>query len=286
MRLQELANKLDEEFDFPNSSENLLEWAISEDNERFIESGFLARKTGLMTLNSGEIEKVYTAVFVSENVVNSVAEESKCLIITHHNFDYHEDERGLVPIKAQLFRKLKETGNSIYVAHAPLDTHEVYGTSISLSELCGVKVEKLFFDYFGSPVGVIGHIDPRDLKVFAEHVKRCLARPYVTVVACSNVVEEVAVVAGSGDLPELLQEVYDSGCDTLLTGTVEHRWSDPFVQEGNRKFHELNRTLRLNLIGGTHFATERPAMIKVTELIRCYGVDCSYCEDQELLNAV
>ncbi|HQT92988.1 MAG TPA: Nif3-like dinuclear metal center hexameric protein [Candidatus Kryptobacter bacterium] len=269
-----------------SNRENLLEWAITEENEQFVGSDFLGRKTGLMTFNSDEIKKVYTAVFVSENVVNRVAKESECLILTHHNFDYYEDGRGLLPIRAQLFRKLKETGNSIYVAHAPLDTHKVYGTSISLSELCGVKVDKLFFDYHGSPVGVIGHIDACEFSSFAEHVRSRLSRPYVTLVECSARVEKVAVAAGGGDLPELLQEVYDNGCDTLLTGTVEHRWLNPIVQQGNKKFHELNRRLKRNLIGGTHYATERPAMIKVTELICNYGIDCSYCEDQGLLNAI
>jgi putative NIF3 family GTP cyclohydrolase 1 type 2 len=286
MKLLEIANRLDTEFDFLSNPENLLEWAITEENEPFIWSDFLSRKTGLMTANSSEINKVYTAVFISENVVNRVAKESNCLILTHHNFDYYEDERGLLPIRAQLFRQLKETGNSIYVAHAPLDTHKVYGTSVSLSELCGVKVDKLFFDYFGSPVGVIGHIDPRDLHGFAEHVRHCLSRPYVTVIGNTDKVEKVAVVGGGGDLPEVLQDAFEFGCDTLLTGTVEHRWAIPIVQEGNKKFHELNKALKLNLIGGTHYATERPAMMKVVELIRNYGVECNYCEDQELLTAV
>jgi hypothetical protein len=70
-----------------------------------------------------------------------------------------------------------------------------------------------------------------------------------------------------------------------LTGTVEHRWSIPFVQEFNRKFHELNSRLKRNLIGGTHFGTERPAMVYVTELFEEYGIECQYCEDEELLMA-
>jgi putative NIF3 family GTP cyclohydrolase 1 type 2 len=286
MRLLEVANRLDTEFDFSNNSENLLEWAITEKNERFMWSDFLARKTGLMTVNSSEVNKVYTAVFITEDVVNQVAKERGCLVVTHHNFDYHEDERGLTPIGDGLLRTLKESCTSVYVAHAPLDTHKIYGTSISLAELCGVRVDKMFFDYFGSPVGVIGHIDALDLNGFAEHVRQCILRPYVTVIGNTDRVEKVAVVGGGGDMPEVLQDAFESGCDTLLTGTVEHRWAVPFAQEGNRRFHELNKTLRLNLIGGTHYATERPAMVKVTELIRSYGIDCHYCEDQKLLNAI
>jgi hypothetical protein len=72
----------------------------------------------------------------------------------------------------------------------------------------------------------------------------------------------------------------------LLTGTVENRFAVPVLQQLNKQFHELNTKLKLNLIGGTHFGTERPAMIRVVELFKEYGVPCTYCEDEDLLNAV
>ena len=47
----------------------------------------------------------------------------------------------------------------------------------------------------------------------------------------------------------------------------EYMWKmRPYIQEGNKKFHELNKKLKLNLIGGTHYGTERPAMIYISEL--------------------
>jgi hypothetical protein len=70
----------------------------------------------------------------------------------------------------------------------------------------------------------------------------------------------------------------------LLTGTVEHRWAVPFIQEGNRQFHELNKKLKINLIGGSHYGTERPAMIKFTEYITQLGIECRYIEYNILIN--
>jgi putative NIF3 family GTP cyclohydrolase 1 type 2 len=49
---------------------------------------------------------------------------------------------------------------------------------------------------------------------------------------------------------------------------------------------EDERGLKLNLIGGTHYGTERPAMIRVVEMFRQYEVPCDYCEDEGLLNAL
>jgi hypothetical protein len=75
------------------------------------------------------------------------------------------------------------------------------------------------------------------------------------------------------------------GCDTLVTGTVEHRWQPPSIQDVNRAFHKLNEELELNLIGGTYFGTERPAMIEATKLFNDLDVASEYLEDDELLCA-
>ncbi len=286
MKLKNLREVLDKEFNILNNRENLLDFAITDENKKFINDDFLERKTGLMIKGSDEIKKVYSVVFITDEVLNKICNENNCLIFTHHHFDYYEDERGLQPVSKKQISKIIEAGNSIYVAHAALDTHPQFGTSISLAELCGIKVEKLFFDYFGAPAALIGTIDPIDFSSFAETIRKKLQRPYLTLNKFHNVVNKIGVAAGGGDIPELLQYVYDDDCDTLLTGTIENRWDIPFVQEANKKFHELNSDLKINLIGGTHYGTERPAMINIKKLFNKIGIDCEFCEDENLLNEV
>lgn len=283
MQLELLRIILDKAFDLVSNAENLLDFAVTDENRKFFYPAFLERNTGLMTFNAEEIKKVYTTVFITDHVIEKISKEKNNLILTHHHFDYYEDERGLQPIRPEILAILKKTGNSIYVAHAPLDTHKKFGTSVSLAEICNIKIDTLFFDYFGAPTALTGHIDKTDFYQFAERVKLAIKRPQLTLYKHIDYVERIAVVAGGGDMPEMLQQVYDFGCDTLLTGTVENRWAVPFMQEGNRKFHELNTILKRNLIGGTHYATERPAMIKMVDFFRNYGMDCEYCEDEELL---
>jgi putative NIF3 family GTP cyclohydrolase 1 type 2 len=284
MNIETIKGLLDKEFDIRNHKENLVEFAVTDSNKKFIHTDFLANKSGLMILNSTEIQKVYTTVFITDNVIEKIKDEKNCLLLTHHHFDYYEDERGLQAIRPDLFETLKQSMNSIYVAHAPLDTHDIYGTSVSLAELCSMKIENRFYDYFGAPTAVIGRIEKTDFDIFSESVKGAIQRPYLTLHKHRDSVEKIAVVAGGGDMPDILQQAFDLGCDTLFTGTVEHRWAIPFAQESNKRFHELNKTLKMNLIGGTHYATERPAMIKIVELIRSFGLKCEFCEDEELLN--
>lgn len=286
MDIFEIAGKLDKEFNIPNHSEDLVVWAVTEDNKSFINSNFLDKKTGLFTMNSDVIDKVYTTVFITDEIVNVISKEKNCLIITHHNFDYYEDKRGAIPIRYELLEKLKNTNNSIYVAHAPLDTHKKFGTSISLAALCNIEVEEFFYDYFGAPTALIGKVKRIKFEDFTSDIRAKLKRPYLTEINNKDYIEKIAVIGGGGDEPEILQFAFDKGCDTILTGTIEHRWALPFIQNSNKKFHELNEELRLNLIGGTHYATERPAMMNLVELIRSFKIECEYCEDITLLNAI
>jgi len=284
MKLSDLAKILDDEFCIIKNDENLTEFAVFDGNKNFINNDFIQHKTALMTENSKDIEIVLTSVFITDEVVKKACNYKNALLVTHHNFDYFEDERGLQPIKSEYLKELQKSSISIYVAHAPLDTHQIYGTSKCLAELCGIAIEKYFYDYYGAPTALIGHINKASFEVFSDFIQKKLERPVLTLEKNKDYVEKIAVVAGGGDLPDLLQQVYDYGCDTLLTGTVEHRWAVPFIQEGNRQFHELNKKLKINLIGGSHYGTERPAMIKFTEYITQLCIECRYIEDNILLN--
>ena len=285
MKLSTLTSKLDLEFRVAENTEDLVEWAVTESNRSFVFPAFLERRTGLMLQGDDTVQKVYTAVFVSDRVVEKILQERNCLLFTHHHFNYYEDERGLQPIAPETLETLRWAGHSVYVVHAPLDTHVKYGTSIALARLTGIAVEHLFYDYFGAPTALVGCITKTGFQDFASIVRQKLQRPRLTLQQHRSTVEKVAAVAGGGDIPDLLQCAYDAGCDTLLMGTVENRWAVPSFQELNRKFHELNAILKLNLIGGTHFGTERPAMLAVTELFETYGISCEYCEDELLLEA-
>jgi len=286
MKTDDLVSRLDEAFGIAACEEDLQEFAVVGDNRHLLNPEFLEGKTGLMLRSSQTVERVFTAVFISAGVVGKILEYPNSLIFTHHHFDYFEDERGLKSIPPGVLESLRDKGVSIYVAHAPLDGHHVYGTSLALAHLCGIEPEERFYDYFGAPVALFGRIERTDFESFAESVRTRLERPILTLQKHRPHVERLAVVAGGGDLPDLLQMAHNHGCDTLLTGTVENRFAVPVLQDLNKQFHELNAKLKLNLIGGTHYGTERPAMIRVVEMFKAYDVPCVYSEDEDLLNAV
>jgi hypothetical protein len=54
----------------------------------------------------------------------------------------------------------------------------------------------------------------------------------------------------------MMQEAIDRGCDTYLTGDFRGRHGGPWAEEHRPKFHAFVESAPINLIGGSHFATE------------------------------
>jgi putative NIF3 family GTP cyclohydrolase 1 type 2 len=284
--LKGIVAELDREFDALAGREDLVQWAVTEENCRWINPTFLKQKTGLVIVGVEKIHTVRTAVFVGDRIVQKLSHEPPCLLLAHHHFNWFEDERGLQPVSAGQIQTLSKQGHSVYVSHAPLDTHPVYGTSVALAAEIGITPSERFYEYFGVPTGVIGEVAEQDVQTFAEHVRKCLLRPRVDVIQHSPRVRKVAVVAGGGDLPDVLQEAHSLGADTMLLGTLVNRWAVRGVQEAHKEFLRLNEKLKLNLIGGSHFGTERPAMVRLVQFFEQKGIPCQYCEDEELLSAL
>lgn len=287
MNLERLTEILDAEFSVTKCQEDIVGWSVTSENKPLLNPAFLEKQSGLFLKSSVTVEKVYTAVFITDYIVEKISrQKGNNLIFTHHHFNYHEDHRGLVPTSASTLNKLKQNLTSIFVAHGPLDHHKKYGTSISLAKLISLEVDHMFFDYFGEPVALVAHVEKTPFDSFAENVRQRLGRPVLTLENNNGFVEKIAIAAGGGDMADILQEAKDLGADTYLTGTIEHRWDHPLIRENNTKFHELNKHLKLNLIDGTHFGTERPAMISVVEYFKDIEIDTEYCEDEVLLHAI
>lgn len=224
MNIKDLVKKLDDEFFKTKILEDNTVWSITEKTKRYINDDFINKSTGLMLNSSSIVEKVFTTVFVTNEIVDKICESKNSLLFTHHNFDY-----------------------------------------------------------FGSPTALVGKIPKEAIENFIEKARISLQRKTLTIEKHRENIERVAIVAGGGDEPDILQQAYDLGCDTFISGTIENKWGIPFIQENNKKFRELNKLLKLNLIGGTHYGTERFAMMKVVEYFKELGLSTTYIEDEELL---
>jgi len=285
MQLDDLVRKFDDEFFMTKVIEDHTAWSMTDKTKEYANEDFINKSTGLMFRFNNSVAKVFTTVFVTNEIIDKICDIENSLLFTHHHFNYYEDERGLMPISLEQIERLKNAHISLYVAHAGLDTHQQYGTSISLAGVIDIHIDKYFFDYFGSPAALIGSVPPKSFNDFIEKAKLGMQRKTLTIEKHRENVARVAVVAGGGDEPEILEQAYNLGCDTYIGGTIENKWALPFVQESNKKFRELNKSLKLNLIGGTHYGTERFAMMKVLDYFKQLGLTASFVEDDSLFTA-
>jgi putative NIF3 family GTP cyclohydrolase 1 type 2 len=186
------------------------------------------------------------------------------LLITHHPSWDHVDLQH-APRKRAL---LREHGISQYAAHSALDGAESISNSDLVATRAGIRVERRFLPYFGGFAGVVGQTEG----TFESLVQRLKTLLSVPIQSWKNTERfgVVAVAAGRADNPTFLEEARAAGADTYVTG------------EGNLSTKLYARESEMNLVFGTHYATE---MFGVQELGRLleqrFGLSWSFIPEAE-----
>jgi len=278
----QIVDLLDREFRVREVGDaGLVEHALSDISRARATEAFLNEKSGLMFDFARTIDKVYCVVFTTAEVFEHLLAiaDGPSLVLTHHPLDYHEDARGFGSFPQDYLTKLEEREIAVYAIHTPLDTGLNICVSKSLAERLALSDMVPFWGQNGGHLGVIGSVQSADLGAIAEHVSRSLG--IGTVDVFDNDAEEgsTAVVAGGGDQPEILKKAKELGCTTYITGTVVHRWAFEPVQRANERFHALAKELRINLIGASHYHTEKCAVQDVAALLRSNGFEAEFLDD-------
>jgi putative NIF3 family GTP cyclohydrolase 1 type 2 len=189
------------------------------------------------------VSKFAVAVNTSLMTIVGAAKCGAQLLVVHHTswpgIDLHLHDEKMAALAA--------AGVSLYAAHASLDcAGRGVGNGWVLAEALGVDVDRTFGAYQGGDAGVIGShsstlagliaASSRALGVQVEaheHAKTCA---------------RVAVITGAGGQTSWLDEARSLGADTYLTG------------EGSMYTRMFARETGMNLIFGTHHATEAPGI--------------------------
>ena len=80
---------------------------------------------------------------------------------------------------------------------------------------------------------------------------------------------KIAIVAGGGNSVEILQEVSDLGVNTFVTGVT-------ILNKHSQEAHDFAKTNRINILGGTHYSTEKFACIEMCKYFRKLGLSCKF----------
>lgn len=280
MNTQELYQKLDQDFQLDKLTDD---WKEMEFNE-YISDNFKKRYMGLVLDNLKEVNKVYTAVFPEDKVLNKIVSsgEKDILLFTHHPMIWDISNPPVFKsIPKNYLKKFKENRISLYNLHVPLDKNGRYSTSMRFAQALDIIPEGEFGEYFSVMAGITGRIKCRTVEELAEKVRSVVGHkvkiwPYGSQEIKSG---KVAVGAG-GNFPEEIGEIAGLGINTFVTGiTRPTKGYFPSLE-----FHRLAEENRINIIGATHYSTEKFACMAMVEYFEKLGLPAEFIPGEPDLN--
>jgi putative NIF3 family GTP cyclohydrolase 1 type 2 len=250
----------------------------TESIKEYLTEQYQQRSIGLMCDFTSEINHVYTAVFLSREVMEKILKNPKenSILFVHHpaNWDLKQAPNVFEQIDPELVKQFKEKKISIYNLHGPLDNYSDYSTSVTLAKKLGVKIEKPFAPYLGTLCGVFGKIDLETIQELKERFEKVVNHK----VSLYNYGDEniknnkVAVIGGGGNSLDLTKWVAEEGVKTFVTGiTVKNQRSE--------EAHNYLQQNKINMLGGTHYSTEKFACMSMVDYFKQLGLSAEFVEE-------
>jgi len=283
MKAAQLYKKLEKDFITSALSDDWVRYM--EPVQDFLSDNFKKRSMGLVCDFAQEIRKVYTAVFPSPRVMKEILakNETDIMLFVHHPsiWDIRKAPGVWQQMDRNLLEQFKERRISIYNLHVPLDNYGEYSTSVSLAKVLEIEIKKPFAPYFGALCGVFGKtkfFTVRELKEKFESVVGHKTSLY------QNGTDEikdktVAIIAGGGNSIDMLEEVAKEGVNTFITGIA-------VKNDHSKKAHDYTKENKINILGGTHYSTEKFACMAMCQYFLKLGLFAEFIEDKPVIEDI
>ncbi|MEG1256847.1 Nif3-like dinuclear metal center hexameric protein [Clostridium sp.] len=276
MKAVELYNYLERDFITKELCDN---WAMfMGEIDEYITMNFRERSMGLVCDFTNEINKVYTSVFPTEDVMQRIINENAkdAMLFLHHPSIWDiRGKKSFYQMNKDLLEKFKKNKISIYILHVPLDNYGEYSTSKTLADVLNIEIEKPFKSYCGALSGVIGKTKCKTVEELNCNFSSVLGHDTKLYEYGDNTIRNgrVAIVAGGGNSKETFNDMIEDDLNVLITG----------VSVNNPKFsevHELEKRNYINVLGGTHYSTEKFACQKMCTYFEQLGLESSFIEGE------
>ena len=274
MRAIELYNYLERDFIFNGLNDD---WArFMGEVENYLSINFKERSMGLVCDFADEINKVYTAVFPTEEIMQKVIDDgiTDAMLFLHHPSIWDiRRTKSFYQMNKALLEKFKQNRISIYNLHVPLDNFSEYSTSKTLADALDIEIEKPFKEYCGSLSGVIGKTKCKTVEELHSKFSKVLGHDTELYLYGDNHIEneKVAIVAGGGNNKDTVYEMLENNVNVLITGISVNN-------ESYSEVHELEQKNCINVLGGTHYSTEKFACQRMCDYFEKLGLVSSFIE--------
>jgi putative NIF3 family GTP cyclohydrolase 1 type 2 len=276
MKAIDLYNHLEKDFICEGLSD---EWAkFMLELEDYISTNFKERSMGLVCDFTEEINKVYSAVFPTVDIMQKIIDDGTkdAMLFLHHPSIWDiRRPKPFYQMDKSLVEKFKENRISIYNLHVPLDNFSEYSTSKTLAEVLDIEIEKPFKLYCGALSGVIGKTKCKSLEELHNKFSQVLGhKTSLYLYGDSNIKDgRIAIVAGGGNNKATASEMIENNVKVLITGISVNNSSYSEV-------HEYEQRIGINVLGGTHYSTEKFACQKMCTYFKKLGLVSTFIEGE------
>jgi len=240
-----------------------------------VTENFKKRWMGLLFDSGSDLNIVYTAVFPSDKVMKEILDKDAkdAVLFTHHGatWDIREAPHVFKDIDRKLLEEFKRRNISIYTLHVPLDDFGPYSTTVTFSKEIGVIPESTFAPYFGTMCGVFGETKARTVEDLKKDIEKSVGHEVSLYPYGKKEIKEgvVGVVAGGG--LEFVSEV-EGRANVFVTGIT-------LKSDYSKKNHDFAKEKKINIIGATHYSSEKFACIEMTDYFKKKGLLSEFIED-------
>jgi putative NIF3 family GTP cyclohydrolase 1 type 2 len=276
MKAKDLYNQLDNDFIKPGLTDDWFKYMP--ELEPYFCDNFKSTNMGLVCDFTETVNSVITAVFPSEKILrNLINNHEKAMLFVHHAsiWDLKKSPVGFYNMDASLLEMLREKHISIYCIHVPLDNFSEYSTSKTLAEALDIEIVKPFVKYGGGLCGVIGKTQYKTVNELQIKYSEAVRHETKLYLYGGNSIQDniVAVCAGGGNDINVVEELILNNIKTLITGIT-------LKNDNSAATHDLEQKNHINIIGGTHYSSEKFACIAMCKYFSKLGLFSEFIEDE------
>lgn len=217
--------------------------------------------------DTGPVEHVAFAVDAAATTMDAARDVDADLLVAHHGMVWDGLDR-VTGATYDRIERLVQGELALYVAHLPLDGHQVLGNAAQLATRLALRETEPFGEMGPEYIGQRGRLtEPVALGDLTGQLADDLptdGRGVQTLPFGPDGIEDVAIVTGSGT--DWLDEAATVGADVLITG------------EGKQAVYHQAKEAGMNVVLAGHYATETGGVKALQSLVEDWGVETTFID--------
>lgn len=235
-------------------------------------------KIGIQYDNAQEIKAVYISTFADLEVIENLIEwgVEDAMLFTHHPLPQREGPSyGSKEIPEILLLKMKAQRISLFSYHIPLDRNGVYSPGNNLARVMEITPYEEFYEQNQVLMGVLCQSNMKSAEQVKDRLERLVEHPCQLYDYGDLQLQDgkIAIMAGGASNKNIYQYLKEKGINTFVTGITNSKKAQ-WIQE----IHQKAKEYQINLIGGTHYSTEKFACMAMVDFFQGLGISAEFIE--------